>query len=130
MRTALALIRILRVLAPRDVRGRWTEEWRAEIEHAALAMAGERWSGVRVLRFATGAIRDVIGLNRLPRTVTADRGSWLNGMQQDFRHAGRNLRAVPGFAATVVLSLSVGVLAVAGAPMPSSTPRCFRRCPA
>jgi len=34
-RLALALIRVLRRLAPRAIRDRWTEEWRAEIEHAA-----------------------------------------------------------------------------------------------
>lgn len=115
MRLATTLIRVLRRLAPRAMRDRWTEEWRAEIEHAADRSEGRRWSAVRVWRFALGAIPDVIGLHQLPRAVVPDRGSWLNGLPQDFRHAARNLWRAPGFTTTVVASLSLGIVVVTGA---------------
>ena len=38
----------------------------------------------------------------------------LNGLPQDFRHAARNLWAAPGFSATVVASLTLGMIVVAG----------------
>src|SRR5688572_24518550 len=104
MRVAKALIRVLRLLAPRPMRDRWTEEWLAEIEHSGAG-----------LRFAFGAIPDVINLHRLPRAIVVERWSWVNGVQQDFRHAGRNLWAAPGFTATVVASLTLGIVVVAGA---------------
>jgi predicted permease len=115
MRLATVLIGVLRLLAPRAVRDRWSEEWRAEIEHAASRSAGRRWPALHVCRFAVGAVPDVIGLHRLPRAVATDRGSWLSGLGQDFRHAARNLWRAPGFTATVVASLSLGVVVVAGA---------------
>ena len=102
MRLATALIRVLRRLAPRAVRDRWAEEWLGEIEHANAG-----------LRFAAGAIPDVVTLYRLP-PVGADRHSWLNGVGRDFRHAARNLWAAPGFSATVVVSLTLGIVVVAG----------------
>jgi putative ABC transport system permease protein len=115
MKLATALIRLLGLLAPRAMRDRWTEEWRAEIEHAADRSEGRRWRAVRVWRFALGAIPDIIGLHRLPRVVVADRSAWLNGVRQDFRHAARNLSGAPGFTATVVVSLSLGIVVVTGA---------------
>lgn len=102
MRLATALIRVLRRLAPPAMRDRWTEEWLGEIEHAKAG-----------LRFAAGAIPDVVALHRLPRAVAAGRRSWLNGLPQDVRHAARNLWAAPGFSATVVASLTLGIIVVA-----------------
>jgi predicted permease len=104
MTLARALIRVLRPLAPRAMRDRWVEEWLGEIEHSNAG-----------LRFALGAIPDVIALHRLPRKVAAERRSWARGLQQDFRHAARNLRAAPGFTCTVVASLTLGMVVVAGA---------------
>jgi predicted permease len=115
MRLALSLIRVMRRLAPAALRDRWCEEWQAEIAHAAERSEGRRWSVVRVWRFALGAIPDLIGLHRLPRAVVPDRGSWLSGLPKDFRHAARNLWGAPGFTATVVASLSLGVVVVTGA---------------
>ncbi len=103
MRLAIALIRVLRRLAPRAIRDRWTEEWLGEIEHARAG-----------LRFAAGAIPDVVTLHRLPRAVAAERRSWLDGLPQEFRHAARNLRAAPGFSVAVVASLTLGIVVVAG----------------
>ena len=103
MRLATALIRVLRRLAPPAMRDRWTEEWLGEIEHSKAG-----------LRFAAGAIPDVVTLHRLPRAVAAERRSWLNGLPQDFRHAARTLWAAPGFTATVVASLTLGIVVVAG----------------
>jgi predicted permease len=84
MKLATTLIRVLRGLVPRPMRDRWTEESLGEIEHSKAG-----------LRFA------------------ADRRSWLNGLPQDFRHAVRNLWAAPGFSATVVASLTLGIVVVA-----------------
>jgi predicted permease len=115
MTLAMALIRVLRPFAPRTVRDRWAEEWRAEIAHAAAATAGRRWPGLRLLRFTAGAIPDLIALRRLPSPVLADRSGWLQGIHQDFHHAGRSLSATPWFTATVVASLSLGVVVLSGA---------------
>ena len=115
MTIAGVLIRALRRFAPAAVRDRWSEEWQAEVEHAAAVMAGRRWSAVRVWHFALGAIPDVIGLHQLPRAVVLDRGSSLTGLGQDFRHAARNLGGAPGFTGTVVASLSLGIVVVTGA---------------
>jgi putative ABC transport system permease protein len=49
----------------------------------------------------------------LRRGVAAERRFGLNGLPQDFRHAVRNLGAAPGFSATVVASLTLGIVAVA-----------------
>lgn len=103
MRLAIALIRLLRRLAPLAMRDRWMEEWLGEIQHSKAG-----------LRFAAGALPDVVTLHRLPRAVAAERRSWLNGLPQDFRHAARDLWAAPGFSATVVTSLTLGIVVVAG----------------
>jgi putative ABC transport system permease protein len=102
MRLATALIRVLRRLAPRALQDRWTEEWLGELEHSKAG-----------LRFAAGAIPDVVALHRLPRAAVPERHSWLNGVGQDFRHAARSLWAAPGFSATVVASLTLGIVVVA-----------------
>jgi predicted permease len=104
MKPASALIRLLQLLAPRAMRDRWAEEWLGEIEHSKAG-----------LRFALGAIPDLVALHRLPRAVVVERGSWGRGLQQDFRHAARNLWAAPGFTTTVVASLTLGMIVVAGA---------------
>lgn len=36
-------------------------------------------------------------------------GLWADALRQDLRHAGRTLRRAPGFAAAVVLTMSVGI---------------------
>lgn len=115
MRLALSLIRVMRRLAPAALRDRWCEEWQAEIAHAAERSEGRRWSAVRVWRFALGSIPDVVSLHRIPRAVVLDRGSWLSGLRQDFRHAARSLWGAPGFTSTVVASLSLGIVVVTGA---------------
>jgi putative ABC transport system permease protein len=109
-----ALIYALRRLAPRALRDRWTEEWQAEIEHAAEATSRQPRSALRVLRFAAGALADVVSLHRVPRTAVG-RGAPLHGIREDFRYASRSLAAAKGFTTTVVASLSIGVAAMAGA---------------
>ena len=74
MTLARALIRVLRPLAPRAIRDRWVEEWLGEIEHSNAG-----------LRFALGAIPDVVTLHRLPRAVVFERRSLVHGLRQDFR---------------------------------------------
>jgi predicted permease len=110
-----ALIYALRRLVPTARRGRWTEEWQAELAHAAEATAGRPRATMRLLRFAAGAIADVVSLYRLPRAVVTVRESRLHGIGQDLRFAARNLATAKAFTATVVGSLSIGVAAVAGA---------------
>jgi putative ABC transport system permease protein len=104
MTPAQALIRALGLLAPRRMRDRWTEEWLGEIEHANAGFG-----------FALGALPDVVNLYLLPRAVAVERHSWINGLRHDVRHAARNLRAAPGFTATVVASLTVGLVVVTAA---------------
>jgi putative ABC transport system permease protein len=106
------LIALLAPLAPSRVRARWTEEWHAEIDHAAERLAERRGRSIVLLSFAAGAIPDALGLRRLPRPqVPAAAAPRLIGVSQDLRRALRGLAHTPGFTLTVVLSLGLGLAA-------------------
>jgi predicted permease len=98
IRLILALISLL---VPRDSRGRWLEEWRAELAHA-------RWT------MLLGALPDAWALRRLsrrgakagsPASVSGWRGPW----QTDAKQTIRSLARSPGHVVTVSLCLGIGI---------------------
>jgi putative ABC transport system permease protein len=105
-------IYLLGLIVRRSLRDRWLEEWHAEVDHAARRSETRRGSGISLLSFAAGAIADAILSHRLPRSRTLPRSSArLIGVTQDFRRAVRAIVHAPGFTATVVLSLGLGLAA-------------------
>jgi putative ABC transport system permease protein len=108
---ARACVRLSAILAPRDLRARWREEWLAEIDHATPG---------HLLRRGLGAPLDALLLRwttRAPGLGTSGgsaldvglggRVPWRLG--QDLRHAGRLIRRRPGVAMLVVITLAIGI---------------------
>ena len=118
-RLACAVIHVLAELVPAASRARWSEEWRAEIDHAAGALAGSRFGSLRVLRMGFGAVSDVVAVRRVNHArlsiAPPSRGHMLHGLTQDLRHAFRALTAAPGFSFAVIGSLTLGIAANAAA---------------
>jgi putative ABC transport system permease protein len=112
------VIRLFARLVPESRRPRWKEEWRAELDHASRAFAGQRLGTLRVLAMALGAARDGLVLRRLPREMhpaSGPRPRAFHGVFQDLRDARRALVASPRFALGVVGSLAIGIAANAAA---------------
>jgi putative ABC transport system permease protein len=110
-RLARACVRLAAILAPRDLRARWREEWLAEIDHSTPGHLLRRGIGAPLdallLRWTTrvpgpgtrgGSALDVGSGGRVP---------WRLG--QDLRHAGRLIRRRPGVAMLVVTTLAIGI---------------------
>ncbi len=120
-RLALAVIRVVASLVPRDARARFLEEWLAEIDHAAGVLARRRGGSLRLLRMSFGALADVVAIRRLdgappsPPLVSRPRGHPFNGFMQDVRYAVRVLTGAPGFAFGVIGSLALGIAVNAAA---------------
>ncbi|MEX2660916.1 MAG: ABC transporter permease [Vicinamibacterales bacterium] len=98
MRWLLALISLL---VPRASRGRWIEEWRAELAHG-------RWTMV------FGALPDAWALRRLSSSGGRNTRI-LHGLPDDLRYAVRSLIKSPAFALCVIGSLALGVAAMIAA---------------
>ena len=114
-RLAGVLIVLCSRLVPRRTRDRWVEEWRAEIDHAAMELAACRFTWLRLLRMALGALPDVVAVRRAQRltvaTPRAGRLALVRGVVQDVRYACRSLGAARGFSFAVIASLSLGIAA-------------------
>jgi len=99
------LLRVISILVPRSRRADWLAEWRAEIAHDFMLAARRRQSGawvqLRLVRRLAGAVADALWL-RLRR-------SGAPGWGWTARDATRSLRRHPGFAASVVVTLALGV---------------------
>jgi putative ABC transport system permease protein len=104
-------IALLSFVVARSLRDRWTEEWHAEVDHAAGRLGGRRGAAMRVVSFAAGALPDAILSRRLPRSPRRASATRLVGVTQDLRRAARTVVQAPGFTATVVLSLGLGLAA-------------------
>jgi putative ABC transport system permease protein len=108
---ARACVELAAILAPRDLRARWREEWLAEIDHS---------TSLHVLRRGLGAPLDALLLRWTTRTpgLGTRGGSLLDvglggrvpwRLGQDLRHAGRLIRRRPGVAMLVVITLAIGI---------------------
>jgi len=108
---ARACVRLSAILAPRDLRARWREEWLAEIDHSTPGHLLRRGLGAPLdallLRWTTrGPGFGSTGGSRLG-DPWGGRVPWRLG--QDLRHAARLIRRRPGVAMLVVITLAIGI---------------------
>jgi predicted permease len=108
---ARLVVRLSAGLAPAHLRGRWREEWLAEIEAAAAAAASSR-AALRILQRAAGAPIDAIAARRAaPASGGSRRRVAWHGWRGDLKQSLRLIARAPGQTTTVVLSLGVGLTA-------------------
>ncbi|HEY0876524.1 MAG TPA: ADOP family duplicated permease [Vicinamibacterales bacterium] len=90
-------------VVPYRSRGRWREEWRAELRHGG-------W------RMLTGALPDAWAMRTLARQGTA-RASWkpFHAIDQDVRYAVRGLAKGKSYTVAVIGSLAIGIGATTAA---------------
>jgi predicted permease len=113
LRVSAWILGALARVAPAHARGRWREEWLAEMAHAASSFARRRLGSVRLVLMALGALRDVVAIRRAGRLrIRGPRPGALHGLGSDLRDAWRSISHAPGFALGVVGSLSLGLAAV------------------
>jgi predicted permease len=117
LRLLTALLRAIALAVPSAERGRWREEWLAEVHQIA------RERGTRTAaRVATGAAADALALRRLvaarARALAATHGKGpmrLGISSSDVKLALRMLVRYPGLTAIGVLGMAVGIAIAAGA---------------
>ena len=100
-----ALLWLIARIVPASCRGRWLEEWRAELQH------GRR-------RMILGALPDAWTMRRVGGVQTeaeSYRRHPLHALDQDLRYACRGLIARPGFTLSVILSLGIGIATTSAA---------------
>jgi predicted permease len=107
MRAIALLVRCAAWLAPHAERGRWREEWLAELQEIARAR-GRR----AALRVALGLAPDAMALRRL---AAERRTSVMTMSSTDLKLAMRMLVRYPGLTAVSVFGMAVGITIAAAA---------------
>jgi putative ABC transport system permease protein len=103
-RPYLWLIRIIGVIVPRRLRADWRQEWEAELRYRESQLA--EWDNLNrktkfdLLWHSLGAFADALWLQ--PKRLEDE-------MFQDLRYGLRMILNRPGFSATVVLILALGI---------------------
>src|SRR5688572_2158652 len=113
MRGLAVLLRIVALLVPAIQRGRWREEWLAELHQIAA-----RRGGAASLHAARGVFRDAVAMRRMVATRRHARtgaGLFSAFSAMDFTLGVRMLVRYPGLTAVAVLGLAVGIMISAGA---------------
>ena len=101
MRVALTLLWLIARIVPSSLRGRWLEEWRAELAHG-------RWTMVLGAPADAWALRSASAGSGRGTCVSPAFPLW-HAFPQDLRYALRGLLAAPSFTVAAVASLSIGI---------------------
>ena len=96
-----ALIYLFSLLAPRQLRATWREEWLGELG------AARRAGGARALRLAVGAPLDALSSRWTTRVEPAPRGH--GPWRTDLKQTVRSLMRSPGHVTVVAVCLGVGI---------------------
>ena len=115
MRALAMILRAVALLVPPAERGRWREEWLAELQQ----LAARRGAGA-ALRAARGLWRDAIAMRRMVATrrdahAGPGRIAGRAFSAMDFKLGVRMLVRYPGLTAIAVLGMAVAITIVAGA---------------
>ena len=115
MRALAMILRAVALLVPRAARGRWREEWLAELQQLAA-----RRGAVASVRAARGLWRDAIAMRRMvaTRRRTHDGPGGILGRgfsTMDVRLGVRMLVRYPGLTTVAVLGMAMAITIVAGA---------------
>jgi len=103
-RPHLWLIRMIGVIVPVRLRADWRQEWQAELQYRELMLAD--WDKLNwkakfdLVRRSLGAFWDALWLQSY---------RWEDEMIQDLRFGARMLLKSPGFTASAILSLTIGI---------------------
>ncbi|MGH9159874.1 MAG: permease prefix domain 1-containing protein, partial [Vicinamibacteraceae bacterium] len=102
------------------LRGLW-QRWRVDREldnelgfHVEMETRSNTDAGMSPEEARRVALRDLGGIEQTKEAVRDVRTLWLDALWHDVRFALRTFRRSPGFAATAVVSLAVGIAAATG----------------
>jgi putative ABC transport system permease protein len=95
LRAALTIVRLASRIVPRRARSDWRREWESELHHGSHRPPGD------LLRRSLGTLPDAAWIRR---QFTADAD-----VVHDVRHATRLLASSPGFTATAIVILAIGI---------------------